>query len=202
MAWINHFLKKSNKDSRRKTIVSDDIVEIFPKPNEKISSLIQKIPLTSQILFLYKQEKGISEEWKSWAWEMMENGYDTPGIIQLAGEDLSMNPFEFSSLANIIFKELELDVTNDDAYYQYALGIARQVLKGEISSEKGFKILAQAAIDTNYHDAFMEFYYLEDNADLLRDHLPGCYGDGTMREDNIEEWMHLYFEKLIMFNDK
>ncbi|MBQ9636497.1 MAG: hypothetical protein IJV36_01195 [Prevotella sp.] len=202
MAWINHFLKKSNKDSRQNTIVSDDIVEIFPKPNEKISSLIQKIPLTSQILFLYKQEKGISEEWKSWAWEMMENGYDTPGIIQLAGEDLSMNPFEFSSLANIIFKELELDVTNDDAYYQYALGIARQVLKGEISSEKGFKILAQAAIDTNYHDAFMEFYYLEDNADLLRDHLPGCYGDGTMREDNIEEWMHLYFEKLIMFNDK
>ena len=61
--------------------------------------------------------------------------------------------------------------------------------------------LAQAAIDTNYHDAFMEFYYLEDNADLLRDHLSGCYGDGTMREDNIEEWMHLYFEKLLMIND-
>lgn len=201
MAWINHFLKKSNKDSRQNTIVSDDIVEIFPKPNEKVRSLIQKVPQTSQILFLYKQEKGISEEWKSWAWAMMENGYDTPSIIQLAGEDLSMNPFEFFSLANSVFEELELDITTDDAYYQYALGIARQVLKGEISSEKGFKILTQTAIDTNYHDAFMKFYYLEDNADLLRDHLPGCYGDGTMREDNIEEWMHLYFEKLLMIND-
>ena len=201
MAWINHFLKKSNKDSRQNTIVSDDIVEIFPKPNEKVRLLIQKVPQTSQILFLYKQEKGISEEWKSWAWAMMENGYDTPSIIQLAGEDLSMNPFEFFSLANSVFEELELDITTDDAYYQYALGIARQVLKGEISSEKGFKILTQTAIDTNYHDAFMKFYYLEDNADLLRDHLPGCYGDGTMREDNIEEWMHLYFEKLLMIND-
>ena len=201
MAWINHFLKKSNKDSRQNTIVSDDIVEIFPKPNEKVRSLIQKVPQTSQILFLYKQEKGISEEWKSWAWAMMENGYDTPSIIQLAGEDLSMNPFEFFSLANSVFEELELDITTDDAYYQYALGIARQVLKGEISSEKGFKILTQTAIDTNYHDAVMKFYYLEDNADLLRDHLPGCYGDGTMREDNIEEWMHLYFEKLLMIND-
>ena len=85
----------------------------------------------------------------------MENGYDTPSIIQLAGEDLSMNPFEFSSLANTIFKELELNVTTDDAYYQYALGIARQVIKGEMSAEKGFMILTQAAIDTNYHDAFI-----------------------------------------------
>ena len=202
MKWINHILNKGNKDFHQNTTVSDDIVEIFPKPNERIRSLIQKVPLTSQILFLYKQENGISGEWKSWAWEMMENGFDTPGIIQLAGEDFSMNPFEFSSLANTIFKELELDVTTDDAYYQYALGIARQALKGEISSEKGLKILTQAAIDTNYHDAFMKFYYLEDNAALLRDHLPGCYGDGTMREDNIEEWMHLYFEKLVMFNDK
>lgn len=201
MAWINHIIRKGNKDSHQNTIVSNDIIEIFPKPNEKTLSLIQKVPQTSKILFLYKQEKGISAEWKSWAWEMMENGYDTPSIIQLAGENLCMNPFEFTSLANNIFKELEVNVTTDDAYYQYVLGIARQVLKDEMSAEKGFKILTQAAIDTNYHDAFMEFYYLEENADLLRDHLPGCYGDGSMREDNIEEWMHMYFEKLIMIND-
>ena len=72
MAWINHFLKKSNKDSCQNTIVSDDIVELFPKPNEKVRLLIQKDPQTSQILFLYKQEKSISEEWKSWAWAMTE----------------------------------------------------------------------------------------------------------------------------------
>ena len=46
-----------------------------------------------------------------------------------------------------------------------------------------------------------EFYYLEDNADLLRDHLPGCYGDGNMTEDNIEEWVALYFKKLIATNE-
>ena len=59
MAWINHILKKGNKDSHQNTIVSNDIIGLFPKPNEKILSLIQKIPLTSQILFLYKQEKDI-----------------------------------------------------------------------------------------------------------------------------------------------
>ena len=49
---------------------------------------------------------------------------------------------------------------------------------------------------------YMEFYYLQDSADLLHDHYPDCYGDGNMREDNIEEWMHLCFEKTIKFNEK
>ena len=48
---------------------------------------------------------------------------------------------------------------------------------------------------------YMEFYYLQDSTDLLHDHYPDCYGDGNMREDNIEEWMHLYFEKTIKFNE-
>ena len=70
-----------------------------------------------------------------------------------------------------------------------------------MTAEKGFEVLAQAAIETDYHDAFVKFYYLEDDADLLRNNLPGCYGDGNMRKDNIEEWMHLYFEKLIKRNN-
>ena len=94
-----------------------------------------------------------------------------------------------------------MDVSDDDVYYQYVLWVAHQVFDGAMSAEDGLKKLAQAAIDTNYHNAFMDFYYLEDNADLLRGHLPGCYGDGNMREDNIEEWMHLYFEKLIKRNE-
>ena len=194
-------LFKRNNISASPTVVSDDLVVSYPKPSEKIKSIIQSVPLTSKVLFLYKLLRGISKEWKSWAWEMMENGMETPGIIQLAGENLNMNPFEFASLVSNIINELGIDITNDDVYYQYALFIAHQVLKNELTPEKGFEVLAQAAIDTDYHDAFIVFYYLEENADLLRGNLPGCYGDGNMRKDNIEEWMHLYFEKLIKRNE-
>lgn len=194
-------LFKRNNISASPTVVSDDLVVSYPKPSEKIKSIIQRVPLTSNVLFLYKLQRGISKEWKSWAWEMMENGLDTPGIIQLAGENLNMNPFEFSSLVSNIINELGIDITNDDVYYQYALFIAHQVINNELTAEKGFEVLAQAAIETDYHDAFVKFYYLEDDADLLRNNLPGCYGDGNMRKDNIEEWMHLYFEKLIKRNN-
>lgn len=197
---ISNFFKRNNT-SASPTVVSDDLVVSYPKPSEKIKSIIQRVPLTSNVLFLYKLQRGISKEWKSWALEMMENGLDTPGIIQLAGENLNMNPFEFSSLVSNIINELGIDITNDDVYYQYALFIAHQVINNELTAEKGFEVLAQAAIETDYHDAFVKFYYLEDDADLLRNNLPGCYGDGNMRKDNIEEWMHLYFEKLIKRNN-
>ena len=188
-------------ESTPKTMVPDDRVALYPKSNERLKAIIQKVPLTSKVLFDYKLQRGISKDWKWWALEMMEKGTETPGIIQLAGEDLNMHFLEFNSLVCTIFQELGIDLSNDDAYYQYALGIANQVVNGEISSEKGFKILYQAAIDTNYHEAFRNVYYLEDDAELLRDGFYCMYGDGSMRKENIEWWMYQYFEKLIKINE-
>ena len=192
---------KKHAESAPKELVADNMVAIYPKSSERIKAIIQKVPITSKVLFDYKLQRGISKDWKWWALEMMEKGMETPGIVQLAGENLNMNSFEFNSLICKIFQELGIDLSNDDAYYQYALGIAHQVVNGEISSENGFKILTQAAIDTNYHEAFTDFYYLEDGAELLRDGFYACYGDGSMRKDNIEEWMYQYFEKLIKINE-
>ena len=184
-----------------KELVADRMVALYPKSSEGIRSLMQRVPLTSKVLLDYKQQKGISKDWKCWALEMLENGMETPGIVQLAGEDLNMNIFEFNSLVCNIFQELGIDLSNDDAYYQYALGIAHQVVNGEISSEKGFKILTSTAIDTGYHDAFMNFYYLEDVVELIRDGIYESNSDGSMRKENIEEWMYQYFEKLIRINE-
>ena len=188
-------------DSTSKVMVADELVPLFPQTNEKLKSIIQKIPLTSKVLFHYKKGDGMSKDWKWWALEMMEKGMETPGIVQLAGEDLNLNFLEFSSLVLNIFKELEIDLADDDVYYQYALSIAHQVVNGEISSEKGFEILTSAAIDTGYHDAFMNFFYIKDDADLIRDGYSAFFCYGSMRKDNIEEWMFHYFEKLIKINE-
>lgn len=190
------------KPSESETVVDDDIVEHYPKPNAQLQAIINRVPSTRIVLYYHAMQRGINKEWKWWACEMMEAGYSQPSIVQLAGEDLTMNPFEFSALVDAIFKELAVECPPIIAYSQYALGIAHKVIDGEITAEKGFAILSDAAIDTDYHETLNEFYYLQENANLLRDHYEGCYGDGNMREDNIEEWMALYFKKLIAANEK
>ena len=107
-------------------MVPDDRVALYPKSNERLKAIIQKVPLTSKVLFDYKIGMGMSKDWKWWALEMLEKGTETPGIVQLAGEDLNMNIFEFNSLVCTIFQELGIDLSNDDAYYQYALSIAHR----------------------------------------------------------------------------
>lgn len=163
-----------------------------------LQTLIEKVPSTRLVLYYREMHTGFNEEWKRWAWDMMNVGYQQSSIAQLAGEDLSMNPFEFDALVESIFNELGLECPQDVGKYQYVLWVAHQVVDGNMSAENGFSILSQAAVDTNFHDAFLDFYYLNDDADLLRRGFPPCYSDGTMRQDNIEEWMTGYFKKLLL----
>jgi hypothetical protein len=98
---------------------------------------------------------------------MMENGFGTPGIVQLAGEDLNMNPFQFTNLAESIFQELDIDIPDEIAYNAYAVCIANEVLRGERTARNGFELLSQAEIDTDYSDAFRAFYIWLDHADEI-----------------------------------
>ena len=183
------------------TKVEDYSIDIFPQPNDRLKSIIQAVPITRLVLFQYKRLKGMTKEWKSWAWEMMEKGFQTPGIIQLAGEDVNLNQFEHASLIESILKELELEVITDEVYQQYVLYIAHQVLDNMISAEEGLKILTQEAIDTDYHDAFMDVYYLDDEIDLERNYYCKNDKDGIIYEDNVEDWLQLYFERIIKLNE-
>ena len=205
-AYSSNLSNQTKEDNNKKRLmmereVVDDEIKIFPQSNDRLKSIIQAVPITRLVLFQYKRLKGMTKEWKSWAWEMMEKGFQTPGIIQLAGEDVNLNQFEHASLIESILKELELEVTTDEVYQQYVLYIAHQVLDNMISAEEGLEILTQEAIDTDYHDAFMDVYYLDDEIDLERNYYCNNDKDGNLYEDNIEEWMHLYFEKTIKFNE-
>ena len=205
-AYSSYLSNQTKEDNNKKRLmmereVVDDEIKIFPQSNDRLKSIIQAVPITRLVLFQYKRLKGMTKEWKSWAWEMMEKGFQTPGIIQLAGEDVNLNQFEHASLIESILKELELEVTTDEVYQQYVLYIAHQVLDNMISAEEGLEILTQEAIDTDYHDAFMDVYYLDDEIDLERNYYCKNDKDGNLYEDNIEEWMHLYFEKTIKFNE-
>ena len=181
------------------TVVPDDLVVRYPDPPEKLQAILQRVPNTGIVLYQYKRGIGMSKEWRYWAMDMMENGFDTPGIVQLAGEDLNVSFSQFSQLLDTIFRELGIDLPDEIVYGAYAFCIADEVLRGERTARNGFELLSQAEIDTNYSRSFAFFYVFLDFADEI---IAGYIDGGVVRKDNMEEWMHLYFEKFVQANEK
>ncbi len=183
---------------KKKTVVPDDLVMHYPDPPEKLQTILQRVPNTGRVLYEYIRKSSISKEAKYWAIDMMEEGLETPGIVQLAGEDLNMNSFAYSDLLDTIFKELAIEVQPETAYCAYAVDIASEVLRGERTARSGFELLSRAATDTDNNKVFWVFYIWLENADCT------VYYDvgGGLRMDNIEEWMHQFFEKLVKANEK
>lgn len=181
---------------KKKTVVPDDLVKHYPDPPEKLQTILQRVPNTGRVLYQYIRKSSISKEAKYWAIDMMEEGLETPGIVQLAGEDLNMNSFAYSDLLDTIFKELAIEVQPETAYCAYAVDIASEVLRGERTARSGFELLSRTAIDTDNNKVFWVFYIWLENADCT------VYYDvgGGLRMDNIEEWMHQFFKKFVKTN--
>ena len=58
-----------------------------------LNDLLQKVPMTAEILFYKQQNSNINIQWINWAIEMLQAGYETENLIILAGEDIHCNPF-------------------------------------------------------------------------------------------------------------
>ena len=183
----------------KETVVPDELIKHYPEPSERLQGLLLKAPSTGKMLYQYFQHRDISMDWKYWATDLLENGIETPGIIQLAGEDLDMFPTEFTELLDTVFKELDVEINQETAYCSYAMSIAEEVIRGERTARSGFEILSRAAIDTDYQEPFYNFWLWLDCADEVVYYT--IKGSG-LRMDNVEEWMHQFFEKLVKANPK
>lgn len=196
-----NLLKKlfRNKTAPEETMVPDDLIPHYLEPSEKLQTILQRVPGTGKMFYKYIRQHGISKEWKYWAVDMMENGLETPGIVQLAGEDLNMNPFAFANLLDTVFQELDIQVSPEIAYSSYVMSIAGEVLHGERTARSGFEVLSRAAIENDYHKILYVFYLWLDNADEVAFYT--VKGSG-LRVDNVDKWMHQFFEKLVKANNK
>ena len=187
------------KPAPKETVVPDELVKHYPDPPEKLQTILQRVPNTGCVLYQYIRRINFTKEVKYWAIDMMEEGLETPRIVQLAGEDLNLNPFAYSDLLDTIFMELEIEVQPETAYCAYAVDIACEVLRGERTARNGFELLSRAAIENGYEQPFYDFYLWLDNADEVV--LYTVEGSG-LRMDNVEEWMYQYFEKFVKANIK
>ena len=183
----------------KETVVPDELIRLYPQPSEQLQRILQAVPETGILLYLYTKHCNISKEWKFWAMDLMENGLETPGVIQLAGEDLDKDYGAFTNLLESIFRELGIDVNQEVFYCAYVLSIAQDVLRGERTAYDGFEVLSRAAIETNYAQPFGDFYDWVIKADQI---FFRSVNESGLRIDNVEEWMHQYFEKLVKANPK
>ena len=54
----------------------------------------------------------IDESWADWAIEMMQVGYETDSLYQLAGISKPFNQFELQDLTSKVLQELQLDYSD------------------------------------------------------------------------------------------
>ena len=96
-----------------------------------LNDLLQKVPMTAEILFYKQQNSNINIQWINWAIEMLQAGYETENLIILAGEDIHCNPFEFTALTNKIFEELHLNKINitDRVFIIYSTYLIKQAVQ-------------------------------------------------------------------------
>jgi hypothetical protein len=81
------------------------------------------VPLTYKILWDKVQKHAIDDTWKEWALEMIEAGFESIDLYELAGILKPYNQFELQDLAHKVLSVLSLDysdidkVLNDYIYY-------------------------------------------------------------------------------------
>ena len=182
-----------------RTMVPDEIIRHYPEPQKDLESIIQLVPSTCEVLYQHIWHSYIPKDWKFWAMDLMENGFESYGVIELAGMDLNQDDAGLNYLVEKVLMELGVPVDQEVFNSAYIMSVARDVLLGNRTAKNGFDLLSSTAIKTNYCQTFMDFYYWLDSADEAR---YSTYGDHGLRYDNTEEWMYQFFEKLVKANPK
>lgn len=72
----------------------------------------QPVLSTYQILRNKVLNRDIDESWVNWAREMMEAGFESINLYELAGITQPYNQFELIELTNAVLKDLHLDYSD------------------------------------------------------------------------------------------
>jgi hypothetical protein len=150
---------------------------------------------TFEILAWKALNRNVDMRWVDWAVQMLEEGFETPSLIILAGQSAPFNQFEMHALTTKVFNELELDYSNLQlAVENYTRFLIDQTLIGEIESLKTLRILKNICSELDLEKSLYDFYLLcyakEDIAYSGDQH----YWPGA-RKDTIDKIILDYFNQ-------
>jgi hypothetical protein len=141
----------------------------------------------------------INESWVDWALEMMEAGYESNNLYELAGTTRPYNQFELQDLTSKVFKDLNLDYSDKTktlknyVYFLLTSNIDRPEKYYEVLNE--FRdIYYELDADTEFQDLTL-LYWAKD--DLIYSEFQH-YWDGADRtniDQIIRDQFGLYITK-------
>ncbi len=94
----------------------DDDHHTYPSKNEKghlpTCNLKHPVVSTYKILKQKALNADVDESWIDWAIEMMEAGYESNNLFELAGTTRPYNQFHLQELTTYVLNDLQLDYTD------------------------------------------------------------------------------------------
>jgi hypothetical protein len=149
-------------------------------------NFMHKVKSTYKVLVEKALQGGTIDEWKDWALEMMEAGFETEHLILLAGLSPQTNPFQLDDMINKALKELSLDsMSNDEIVYGYAYYLIDQALNSKMSTKVVLGILRDLCRDRDYDNELYNFYSLSYAQQELEQAGEQYYWEGA-NSDNVD----------------
>jgi hypothetical protein len=136
----------------------------------------------------------ISETWVDWAIEMIEAGYESENLYELAGISRPYNQFELHDLTSKVLKDLELDFSNKELTlrnYVYYI-ISNSINKPE-TYLKTLRELNTLCTELNFDKEYLDFYFLYFAKDDLIQYDSQSYWTGADKT-NIDSIIKSTFE--------
>jgi hypothetical protein len=132
------------------------------------------IKSTYEILAWKVFDIGVDERWVDWAIDMVLSGFESEHLLILAGELKPYNQFYFRELTTKLFKELELDLTNQDKIINnYIIYLVEEAYKGRKNT---YTVL----------DTITRFYYDLDCPSSLTDLALLYWAWGDLKYDEVQ----------------
>jgi hypothetical protein len=124
--------------------------------------------------------------WKDWALEMMDAGFETEHLIQLAGLSADVNHFQLEEIIKNALKELSLDaMPEEEIVYGYVYYLVDQALNAKMSTKVVLGLLRDLCRDRDYDKELFNFYSLSFARQELEEAGEQFYWDGA-NNDNID----------------
>jgi hypothetical protein len=161
---------------------------------------LEKYPQKEVVLTTYKilKEKAFNEisniDWGEWAVQMIEEGYDSISLFELAGIQKPYLQFELFDLTNKVLKDLQFDFDNkekaldDYIYYLIKTNINNQEKYCEVLRE--LKIIYDQSNDNKTYLDFALYYWAKD--DLI--HFTETHYCIGANRNNIDDLIGAYFK--------
>ena len=110
-----------------------------------------------------------SKKLVDWAVQVLELGYESENLFILAGLDFDSTEEREKHFWESL-KDLKIDVEKDEKKLieNYALTIAKKVLKKEIEVDFAFKQMLQIVSTSGYDQRYIAFYEIDEDLDYLQ----------------------------------